>query len=117
VLASRDAQLEAIQADLAVWFDRAPFAEQVARLGAYRGVTRLGALHLAAEVADWRRFARASAFMGLCGLVPSEYSSGPVTRHREAPGHHEAGGRRRERRIWISSLSSGDPGRRPAEKG
>jgi transposase len=49
VLQSRDAQLEAIQADLAVWQDRAPFAEQVARLAAYRGVTRLGALHLAAE--------------------------------------------------------------------
>ena len=80
VLASRDAQLEAIEADLAVWQDRAPFAEQVARLAAYRGVTRLGALHLAAEVADWRRFARASQFMGFCGLVPSEYSSGQVTR-------------------------------------
>jgi transposase len=80
VLASRDAQLEAIEADLATWLDRAPFAEQVARLGAYRGVTRLGALHLAAEVGDWRRFARASAFMGFCGLVPSEYSSGQVTR-------------------------------------
>jgi transposase len=81
VLTSRDAQLEAIQADLAVWYDRAPFAEAVARLSAYRGVTRLGALHLAAEVGDWRRFARASAFMGFCGLVPSEYSSGQVT-HR-----------------------------------
>jgi transposase len=44
-------------------------------------VTRLGALHLAAEVGDWRRFARASAFMGFRGLVPSEYSSGQVT-HR-----------------------------------
>jgi transposase len=52
----------------------------VARLSAYRGVTRLGALHLAAEVGDWRRFARASAFMGFCGLVPSEYSSGQLTR-------------------------------------
>ncbi|MGH9005235.1 MAG: IS110 family transposase, partial [Acidimicrobiia bacterium] len=80
VLASRDTQLEAIEADLAVWQDRAPFAEQVARLAAYRGVTRLGALHLAAEVGDWRRFARASQFMGFCGLVPSEYSSGQVTR-------------------------------------
>jgi transposase len=49
---------------------------QVARLAAYRGITRLGALTLAAEVADWRRFAHASQFMGFCGLVPSEYSSG-----------------------------------------
>jgi len=81
VLQARDVQLEAIEADLAVWQDRAPFAEAVARLGAYRGVTRLGALHLAAEVGDWRRFARASAVMGFCGLVPSEYSSGQVT-HR-----------------------------------
>jgi hypothetical protein len=80
VLQGRHAQLEAIEADLAVWQDRAPFAEAVARLSAYRGVTRLGALHLAAEVGDWRRFARASAFMGLCGLVPSEYSTGQTTR-------------------------------------
>jgi hypothetical protein len=97
VLQSRDAQLEAIQADLAVWQDRAPFAEQVARLAAYRGVTRLGALHLAAEVGDWARFARASAFMGFCGLVPSEYSSGQVTRRghitkgRQPPPAHPAG--------------------------
>jgi transposase len=31
---------------------------------------------VAAEVGDWRRFATANAFMGFCGLVPSEYSSG-----------------------------------------
>jgi len=80
VLQSRDAHLDAIQADLAGWYDRPPFAEQVARLSAYRGVTRLGALTLAAEVCDWRRFAQASQFMGFCGLVPSEYSSGTQTR-------------------------------------
>jgi transposase len=79
VLASRDAQLDAIEADLAGWYDRPPFAWQVARLAAYRGVTQLGALTLAAEVGDWRRFPRASTFMGFCGLVPSEYSSGRRT--------------------------------------
>jgi len=78
-LQSRDAQLDAIEVDLAGWYDRPPFAAQVARLAAYRGVTRLGALTLAAEVGDWRRFARAAAFMGFCGLVPSEYSSGQRT--------------------------------------
>lgn len=52
----------------------------MAGLAAYRGVTRLGALHLAAEVAEGRRFARASQFMGFCGLVPSQSSSGQVTR-------------------------------------
>jgi transposase len=80
VLLERDAQLEAIEADLAAWHDRPPFTDAVHRLAAYRGVTRLGALTLASEVCDWRRFARAAAFAGFCGLVPSEYSSGASTR-------------------------------------
>jgi Transposase IS116/IS110/IS902 family len=80
VLAGRDAQLGAIEADLAGWYDRPPFADAVDRLAAYRGVTRLGALTLASEVGDWRRFPQAAAFAGFCGLVPSEYSSGPLTR-------------------------------------
>jgi transposase len=80
VLAARDAALEAIEADLAVWYDREPFADAVHRLAAYRGITQLGALTLASEVGDWRRFPRAAAFAGFCGLVPSEYSSGSSTR-------------------------------------
>ena len=35
---------------------------------------------LASEVCDWRRFPAAGAFMGFCGLVPCEYSSGERTR-------------------------------------
>src|SRR5215212_4035054 len=58
VLAARDAALEAIEADLAVWYDREPFADAVHRLAAYRGITQLGALTLASEVGDWRRFPR-----------------------------------------------------------
>jgi transposase len=42
VLEGRDAQLAAIEADLAGWQDRAPFADAVHRLSAYRGITRLG---------------------------------------------------------------------------
>jgi Transposase IS116/IS110/IS902 family len=76
VVEVRNQALDAVEADLVGWCQRPPFDWQVARLAAYRGVTRLGALHLAAEVADWRRFATAKAFMGFCGLVPSEYSSG-----------------------------------------
>jgi transposase len=76
VVETRAAQLGAVETDLVGWCDRPPFDWQVARLAAYRGITRLGALSLAAEVADWRRFATANAFMGFCGLVPSEYSSG-----------------------------------------
>jgi transposase len=76
VVEVRNTQLDAVEADLAGWYGRPPFDWQVARLAAYRGITRLGALTVAAEVADWRRFASANAFMGFCGLVPSEYSSG-----------------------------------------
>src|SRR5215211_770674 len=76
VAASCDAQVAAIEADLAEAATTPPFAEAVARLAAYRGVGQLGALSLAAEVGDWRRFAHAGAFMAFTGLVPSERSSG-----------------------------------------
>jgi transposase len=79
-LAVRDAAVDAITTDLAGWYDRAPFADTVHRLGAYRGVTHLGGLTLACEVCDWRRFPRAGVFMGFVGLVPSEYSTGSSTR-------------------------------------
>jgi len=80
VLESREAQVAAIEADLADHYQREPFADPVRRLAAYRGVRQLGALTLACEVCDWRRFPRASTFMGFTGLVPSEYSSGGATR-------------------------------------
>jgi transposase len=79
-LSARDAALDAIEADLATWYDQPPSADAIARWSAYRGVTRLGALTLASEVGDWRRFASAGQFMGFCGLTPSEYSSGERTR-------------------------------------
>jgi transposase len=78
-VAAREAAVAAIDADLAKWFTRAPFADAVARLGAYRGITQLGALTLATEVCDWHRFPTAAMFMGFCGLVPSEHSSGERT--------------------------------------
>jgi transposase len=80
VLEARDAQITAIEADLVPYFTADPFGQQVPRLAAYRGVTELGALTLASEVCDWRRFARGTQFMGFCGLVPSEHSSGGSTR-------------------------------------
>lgn len=78
-LVAREAAVEAIDADLRLWFDREPFAEAVSRLAAYRGITELGGLTLASEVCDWRRFPTAAMFMGFCGLVPSEHSSGERT--------------------------------------
>lgn len=75
-LSALDAELAAIESDLASYLERGPFADAVARLGCYRGVTELGALSLAAEVFDWARFPRATSLMAFCGLTPSEYSSG-----------------------------------------
>jgi transposase len=79
VIEARTAELRALESDLVGWCGRDPFADAVHRLGAYRGVTHLGALSIAAEVSDWRRFPSAETFMGFCGLVPSEYSSGTHT--------------------------------------
>jgi len=79
-LQAREVALEAANADLAGFFDQPPFAAAVGRLSAYRGVDRLGALTIASEVCDFRRFSRAEQFAGFVGLVPSEYSSGTSTR-------------------------------------
>ena len=79
-LATRGAELAAIEAGLAPWARRDPLAGSVARLGCYRGIAELGGLTLTAEIVDWRRFPAARAFMSCTGLVPSEYSSGERTR-------------------------------------
>ena len=102
VVEVRNQALDAVEADLVGWCQRPPFDWQVARLAAYRGVTRLGALTLAAEVADWRRFATAKAFMGFCGLVPSEYSSG----HTRPPGRLTKAGNAHLRAQLVESAWS-----------
>jgi transposase len=79
-LEARETAVDAIEADLRPWCDREPFTDAVRRLAAYRGITELGALTLATEVCDWRRFPTAGMFMGFTGLVPSESSSGERTR-------------------------------------
>ena len=50
----RDTALEAVEEDLKAYFRTEPLGEAVLRLGAYRGVTHMGALCLGAEVFDWR---------------------------------------------------------------
>lgn len=72
----RDTALEAVESDLCPYFLTEPFCDAVARLGAYRGVTHMGALCLGAEVFDWRRFPSARTFMSFTGLTCSENSSG-----------------------------------------
>ena len=76
IVEERRLRLAALEADLLPYCEKDPYAEGVARLCCYRGVDSIGALTLVSEVCDWRRFARASSFMGFVGLVASEYSSG-----------------------------------------
>jgi transposase len=78
-LLDRENAVRAIDTDLAQWFTRPPFADPVARLAAYRGITALGALTLASEVCDWRRFATGE-FMGFAAWCPvnTPVASGPA---------------------------------------
>ena len=76
----RELRVSAIETDLAEFFARGLFVDEVARLAAYRGIDQLSALGMASEVCDWRRFPAPAKFMGFVGLVPSEYSTGASTR-------------------------------------
>lgn len=102
VLLTRDAAIAAVEADLAPYFSTEPFGDQVIRLAAYRGVGHMAALTLASEVCDWRRFSRATQFMGFCGLVPSEHSSGQSTRR----GHITRAGNAHLRHQLVESAWS-----------
>jgi len=99
MLSAREAELAAVEADLAYWYTHGPFADAVARLAAYRGVAQVGALTIASEVGDWRRFPAARTFMGFTGLVPSEYSSGDAVRR----GHITKAGNTHLRTQLIES--------------
>ena len=74
--------------ELSAEWDRAPL---VTALQAMRGIEMVSAVTLAAEVGDFRRFAKASDFMSFVGLVPSESSSGQTRRRgpitRAGNGH------------------------------
>ena len=78
-LTAREAAVDAAESDVKAWATKPPFADAVSRLCAYRGIAEVGAITLASEVCDWRRFPTASMFMAFCGLVPSEHSSGDHT--------------------------------------
>lgn len=96
---AREATVDALEAELTPWFTKEPFAEATRRLSAYRGVAQVGALTLACEVCDWRRFPHASTFMAFSGLVPSEYSSG----ERTLRGHLTCTGNEHVRRQLVES--------------
>jgi transposase len=66
----REAELQALEAELSTYGEQEPFATPGRRLCAYRGVDRLGALVLQSEVCDWRRFANGAAAGPSAGWCP-----------------------------------------------
>ena len=110
--ASKNTKLRvtAIEADLAGFFARGLFVDEVARLAAYRGIDQLSALAMAAEVCDWRRFPAPTKFMGFVGLVPSEYSTGASTRRYGITKAGNAHVRRARRsRVGLPISRPGQP--------
>lgn len=74
-------------------------ATRAQRFQALRGVSTRTALTLLAEVGDFRRYAKASQFMGATGLVPSEHSSGG----RRRQGAITKTGNAHLRRVLVES--------------
>ena len=74
--ARRDRLTRQIEEVLPGW----AMAPVVAALQAMRGVARVVAVTIVAEVGDFRRFANARQLMAYLGLAPSEHSSGSTIR-------------------------------------
>lgn len=74
-------------------------APLVKALQAFRGISTVSAVTIAAEAGDLRRFATAGQFMSYVGLIPSENSTG--TRRRQGP--ITRCGNRHLRRILVEA--------------
>jgi transposase len=72
VVAEYDRSIEVIA-------ESAEYASLVGALSVLRGIDRLTAMTILAEMGDLRRFATAPQLMAALGLVPSEYSTGDKT--------------------------------------
>ena len=98
-LDSIDAQIAALDGELARVARQPRWAPAVRVLCAFRGISIRTALGLLAEIGDFRRFGSARELMSYLGLVPSEYSSGQE-RHR---GHITKAGPKDARRLLIEA--------------
>jgi transposase len=98
-LDSLDAQLAAIDGELAQIAGSLPWRDPVRWLCAFRGIGYRTALGLLAEIGDWRRFRHPRELAAYLGLVPSEYSSGDQ-RHR---GHITKTGNQHARRLLVEA--------------
>jgi transposase len=76
-----------------------PYRTPVRFLRCLKGIDTLSALTLVVEAQDFRRFEKATSFMGFTGLVSSEYSSGETVRR----GHITKAGNAHLRRVMVEA--------------
>jgi len=107
MLDERRKQLEAQICELA---DREEYRERVNRLVSLRGFSKLAAMRLIAEVMDFGRFTKASAFMKFTGLVPSEYS----TSERIRRGKITKFGNNHIRHVLVEAIQRAHVSARPS---
>jgi transposase len=94
-----DAQLAALEHELAGLATSDPWRDPVAWLVSFRGIATRTALGLLAEIGDFRRFASARELMSFLGLTIAEYSSGD----RQHRGHLTKTGNRHARRLLVEA--------------
>lgn len=97
-----EARLESLDQQVLDFAQSGPYRTAVRYLRSLKGVEALGAVTLAVETLDFRRFERAPAFMSLTGLVSSEHSGGG----QEGRGSITKAGNAHLRRILVEAASS-----------
>lgn len=94
-----ESRLEALDQQLESLSQQPAYRDAVRYLRCLKGIDTLSALTLIVETQDFRRFQRASSFMGFTGLVASENSSGERIRR----GHITKAGNTHIRRILVEA--------------
>jgi transposase len=101
-LEEAEARLAVLNQQVLDLAEREPYRTVVAYLRCLKGIDTLGAITLAVEAQEFRRFGTARAFMGYTGAVPSEDSSGG----RERRGSITKAGNAHLRRILVEAAWS-----------
>lgn len=94
-----EARLETLEQQTYDLAQQPAYRTAVSYFRALKGIDTLGALTLAVEVHDFRRFSKAGEFMSFTGLVGSEFSSGEKVRR----GSITKAGNAHIRRILVEA--------------
>jgi transposase len=97
-----EARLESLDQQVLDLAHIGPYRTAVQYIRCLKGLDTLGAMTLAVETLDFRRFEAAPAYMGLTGLVSSEHSTGS----RERRGSITKVGNAHIRRILVEAAWS-----------